>query len=78
MVSHDGAGGRARADRGPVWASHNNCRALVDHNRQFSDEMIRALMRHEVRLEGRGRGASRHDFPAEPVAVEQVNGLLQF
>jgi membrane dipeptidase len=29
---------------GPVWASHNNCRSLVDHNRQFSDEMIRALI----------------------------------
>ncbi|NIG54927.1 dipeptidase [Chitinophaga sp. Cy-1792] len=28
---------------GTVWASHNNCRALVDHNRQFSDEMIKAL-----------------------------------
>ncbi len=25
---------------GPLWASHNNCRALVDHNRQFSDEQI--------------------------------------
>lgn len=33
---------------GPVWASHNNCRALVDHNRQFSDEMLRELI---------GRGA---------------------
>jgi membrane dipeptidase len=30
--------------QGPVWASHNNCRALVDHNRQFSDEMIKALI----------------------------------
>ena len=30
--------------RGPVWASHNNCRALVPHNRQFSDEMIQALI----------------------------------
>lgn len=30
--------------RGPVWASHNNCRSLVDHNRQFSDEMIKALV----------------------------------
>lgn len=29
---------------GPVWASHNNCRALVDHNRQFSDKMIRVLV----------------------------------
>lgn len=30
--------------KGPVWASHNNCRALVNHNRQFSDEMIRTLI----------------------------------
>ncbi|TPG71855.1 dipeptidase [Hymenobacter nivis] len=29
--------------QGPVWASHNNCRALVPHNRQFSDDQIRAL-----------------------------------
>jgi membrane dipeptidase len=28
---------------GPVWASHHNCRTLVPHNRQLSDEMIRAL-----------------------------------
>lgn len=29
---------------GPVWASHNNCRAIVDHNRQFSDEQIKELI----------------------------------
>jgi membrane dipeptidase len=29
---------------GAVWASHNNCRALVNHNRQYSDEQIRALI----------------------------------
>jgi membrane dipeptidase len=29
---------------GHVWASHNNCRSLVNHNRQFSDDMIRALI----------------------------------
>ena len=29
---------------GPVWASHNNCRALVPHNRQYSDEQIKALI----------------------------------
>jgi membrane dipeptidase len=29
---------------GHVWASHNNCRTLVDHNRQYSDEQIRALV----------------------------------
>jgi membrane dipeptidase len=28
---------------GPVWASHHNCRSLVPHNRQLSDEMILAL-----------------------------------
>lgn len=28
---------------GPVHASHNNCRALVPHQRQFSDEQIRAI-----------------------------------
>jgi membrane dipeptidase len=29
---------------GPVWASHNNCRALVSHNRQYADEQIKALI----------------------------------
>jgi membrane dipeptidase len=29
---------------GRVWASHHNSRALVPHNRQLSDEMIRALV----------------------------------
>lgn len=29
---------------GNVWASHNNVRALVNHNRQFSDEMIKTLV----------------------------------
>ena len=30
--------------RGPLWASHSNCRALVPHNRQFSDDQIRELV----------------------------------
>lgn len=29
---------------GPVWASHSNCRALVDDPRQFSDAQLRALI----------------------------------
>lgn len=29
---------------GSVWASHNNCRSLVDHNRQFSDDQLRELI----------------------------------
>lgn len=30
--------------RGPVWASHHNCRALVPHQRQLADEQIRQLI----------------------------------
>lgn len=29
---------------GNVWASHNMCRKLVNHNRQFSDEQIKILI----------------------------------
>ncbi|MBO9619928.1 MAG: membrane dipeptidase [Niabella sp.] len=29
---------------GPVWASHNNVRALVNHNRQYSDEQLKELI----------------------------------
>lgn len=33
--------------KGSVWASHNNCRTFVDHNRQFSDEMITELIKRK-------------------------------
>ncbi|MDR1356293.1 MAG: membrane dipeptidase [Tannerellaceae bacterium] len=33
---------------GPLWASHSNCRALVDHNRQLSDDMILALIERDA------------------------------
>ncbi|MFT5466471.1 MAG: membrane dipeptidase [Verrucomicrobiales bacterium] len=29
---------------GPVWASHSNCRALVDDVRQFGDDQLKALI----------------------------------
>ncbi|MGX7688306.1 dipeptidase [Flectobacillus roseus] len=29
---------------GNIWASHNLCRSLVNHNRQFSDEQIKELI----------------------------------
>ncbi len=29
---------------GAVWASHNNCRALVPHMRQFTDDQLRTLV----------------------------------
>ncbi len=36
----------------PVWASHNNCRALVNHNRQFSDDMIKTLIQKDAVIGG--------------------------
>jgi membrane dipeptidase len=33
---------------GPVWASHNNCRALVPDDRQYSDEQLRELIRRDA------------------------------
>ena len=30
--------------KGHIWASHNNCRKFVDHNRQYSDEQIKVLI----------------------------------
>ena len=35
---------------GPVWASHQNCRALVPHQRQFSDEQIKAIIERDAVL----------------------------
>ena len=33
---------------GPIWASHNNCRALVPGDRQFSDDQLRALIERDA------------------------------
>ncbi len=30
--------------QGPIWASHSNCRSLVNHNRQFNDDQIKILI----------------------------------
>ena len=37
-----------KAYQGPLWASHNNCRALVNHNRQFSDEQLIELINRDA------------------------------
>jgi len=37
---------------GDVWASHNLARALVNHNRQFSDEQIKALIQRGAVIGG--------------------------
>jgi membrane dipeptidase len=33
---------------GAVWASHNNCRSIVNHNRQYSDEQIKILIERDA------------------------------
>lgn len=37
---------------GHIWASHNNVRALVNHNRQFSDEQIKELINRNAVIGG--------------------------
>jgi membrane dipeptidase len=37
---------------GHVWASHNNCRSIVPHNRQFSDEQIKMLIERDAVIGG--------------------------
>ncbi len=37
---------------GAVWASHNNCRTLVNHNRQFSDEQLKELIKRGAVIGG--------------------------
>lgn len=38
--------------KGPVWASHHNCRKLVDHQRQLTDDQIRVLIEREAVIGG--------------------------
>jgi membrane dipeptidase len=37
---------------GAVWASHNLCRSLVNHNRQFSDEQLKELIARDAVIGG--------------------------
>jgi len=37
---------------GRLWASHSNCRSLVPHNRQFSDEQIKYLIQRGAVIGG--------------------------
>jgi len=34
--------------KGSVWASHNNCRAIVNHNRQYSDDQLKVLIERDA------------------------------
>lgn len=38
--------------KGPVWASHHNCRALVTHQRQLTDDQIKILLERDAVIGG--------------------------
>ncbi len=38
--------------KGPVWASHHNCRKLVNHQRQLTDEQIKTLLERDAVIGG--------------------------
>ena len=38
--------------RGPVWASHHNCRALVNHQRQLTDDQLKMLIERNAVIGG--------------------------
>jgi membrane dipeptidase len=56
------------AFNGPVWASHNNCRALVNHNRQYSDAQLTALIQRGAVI-----GAALDAWMMVPGWVRQVS-----
>ncbi len=58
--------------RAPVMASHSSCRALCDHHRNLSDEMIRALARKGglIQINFAPEFLTRRDSP--PAGIEDV------
>ena len=64
---------------GPVWASHNNCRSLVNHNRQYDDEQIKELYcqrscyRRSFRCLDAGFGLEERYFNTFEYAVQSGN-----
>ncbi len=57
---------------GAVWASHNLCRTLVNHNRQYSDEQIKALINRGAVL-----GAAFDAWMIVPNWIKKVSTPLQ-
>ena len=72
---------------GPVHASHNNCRALVPHQRQFSDEQLRAVIERDgvigaaldvwMLRPGWAVGASFAGNPALSTVVDNIDHVCQ-
>ena len=57
---------------GPVLASHTNCRALVPHERQFSDEQLKLLLQRGAVI----GAAAVERLEAPPVPVRAGGDLV--
>ena len=72
---------------GLVLASHNNCRALVPHQRQFSDEQLRAIFERDgvvgaafdawMLHPGWVTGETRHDAVTLNTVVDHIDYVCQ-
>jgi membrane dipeptidase len=75
------------AFQGPVLASHNNCRALVPGDRQFSDEQVRAIVARDgvigVALDawmlypGWIKGQTSNEVLSLDAVAEQIDHICQ-
>lgn len=73
--------------RGPVLASHQNCRALVPHQRQFSDEQLRAVFERDgvigaalddwMLVPGWRRGESSNQLATLATVVDHIDHVCQ-
>ncbi len=72
---------------GPVLASHNNCRALVPHQRQFSDEQLQAIFERDgvigaacdvwmLKPDWSGADHSNHDVTIDTL-VDHIDHVCQ-
>lgn len=58
----------AKLFRGPVLASHNNCRSLVPGNRQFTDDQIKCLIERDSVI-----GAACDDWMLHPGWTQETS-----
>jgi len=75
------------AFRGPVLASHNNCRALVPGDRQFSDEQLKLLIERDAVIgavldawmlyPGWVRGKTRPEVLTLEAVADQIDHVCQ-
>ncbi len=72
---------------GPLLASHNNCRVLVPHQRQFSDDQLRAIIERDgvigaafdawMLMPGWQRGASSNEQVTMNTIVDHIDHICQ-